>query len=208
MTHNDLQGKVAIVTGGARGIGESIVKVLASRGASIVINYTSSGQSANALVEHIKSTGGEALAVQANIGELDGAKKIVDAAVKAYGKIDIIVNNAGIAEFHPVTQVDTDSFERQYNVNVRGPLLLVKESAPHLQEYGRIINLSSVGARNGFPGGSVYAGTKGALDPCRACGHQSSLASGSQATASTLDLSPRKWPRVKRATSSSLYRSW
>jgi 3-oxoacyl-[acyl-carrier protein] reductase len=60
--------------------------------------------------------------------------------------------------------VDTDSFERQYNVNVRGPLLLVKESAPHLQEYGRIINLSSVGARNGFPGGSVYAGTKGALE--------------------------------------------
>ncbi|KAH8555082.1 hypothetical protein BGW37DRAFT_553337 [Umbelopsis sp. PMI_123] len=164
MAAQPLQGKVAIVTGGARGIGEAIVNVLAEQGAAIVINYSSSADRANALVKKIVDAGGQAIAVQANIGELDGAKKIVDATVKAFGKIDIIVNNAGVSVFQAVVDIDMKEYEQHFNVNVRGPLLLVKESSPHLQEYGRIINISSVGARLGFPGSCVYSATKAALE--------------------------------------------
>ncbi|KAH8555073.1 3-oxoacyl-reductase [Umbelopsis sp. PMI_123] len=164
MTCQSLPGKVAIVTGGSRGIGEAIVKEFAKQGATIVINYTASEDRANTLVKNIVDAGGRAIAVQADIGSVDGAKKIVDATVKAFGKIDIIVNNAGVICFQLLGQVELKEFERHYNINVRGPLLLVKESLPYLQEYGRIINLSSVSARIAFPGASVYAGTKAALE--------------------------------------------
>lgn len=164
MSAQPLQGKIAIVTGGTRGIGEAIVNVLSKKGASIVVNYTSSEDRAKALVKQIIDAGGKAISVQADIGALDGAKKIVDATVKEFGKIDIIVNNAAVATFQGLDEVEVDEYERQYRVNVRGPLLLVKESKPHLQENGRIINISSVGARFGMPGSSIYAGTKGALE--------------------------------------------
>jgi 3-oxoacyl-[acyl-carrier protein] reductase len=164
MASKTLEGKVAVITGGTRGIGRAITETLSKQGASVVINYTSSADIAKTLVEEIKQNGGQAVSVQANIGEVDGAKKIVDAAVKAFGKIDILVNNAAIAEFHPIELEDADIYERQFNINVRGPLLLVKESIPHLQDYGRIINISSVAARFGFPASSIYAGTKGALE--------------------------------------------
>ncbi|KAH8555080.1 hypothetical protein BGW37DRAFT_516015 [Umbelopsis sp. PMI_123] len=124
MAAQPLQGKVSIVTGGSRGIGEGIVKELAKQGATVVINYAVSEDRANALVKQIVDAGGQAIAVQADIGELDGAKKIVDAAVKTFGKIDIIVNNAGVLCLEQVDQVDVKEIERLYNVNVRGPLLL------------------------------------------------------------------------------------
>jgi 3-oxoacyl-[acyl-carrier protein] reductase len=164
MSTQSLQGKIAIVTGGTRGIGEAIVKVLASKGASIVVNYTSSEDRAKSLVKQIIEAGGKAISIQADVGAVDGAKKIVDATVKEFGKIDIVVNNAAVATFQGLDEVEIDEYERQYNVNVRGPLLLVKESKPHLQENGRIINISSVSARFGMPGSSIYAGTKGALE--------------------------------------------
>lgn len=164
MTAQPLQGKVAIVTGGTRGIGEVIVNVLANQGASVVINYTSSADRAAAMVKYIQDAGGKAISVQANIGDLNGAKKIVDAAAEAFGKIDIVVNNAAIGVFQVLEEIKVEDYEALFNVNVRGPILLVKESAPYLQEYGRIINISSVGARNGFHGAAVYAGTKGALE--------------------------------------------
>jgi 3-oxoacyl-[acyl-carrier protein] reductase len=164
MAAQPLQGKVAIVTGGSRGIGEAIVNVLAEQGAAIVINYSSSADRANAMVKKIVDAGGQAIAVQADIGTVDGPKKIVDATVKAFSKIDIIVNNAGVLSFQLLEDLDLNEYDRHYNINVRGPLLLVKESLPHLQEYGRIINISSVGARTAFPGSSTYAGTKAALE--------------------------------------------
>ncbi|CAO3682205.1 unnamed protein product [Umbelopsis ramanniana] len=164
MSTQSLQGKIAIVTGGTRGIGEAIVNVLAKKGASIVVNYTSSEDRAKSLVKQIIEAGGKAISIQADVGAVDGAKKIVDATIKEFGKIDIIVNNAAVATFQGLDEVEIDEYERQYNVNVRGPLLLVKESKPHLQENGRIINISSVSARFGMPGSSIYAGTKGALE--------------------------------------------
>jgi len=164
MVEKRLNGKIAIVTGGSRGIGEAIVRLLASQGASVVVNYTSSEARANAIVQELKSQGVKAIAVQADMGSVDGAKKIVDATVKAFGKIDIIVNNAAIAEFSTLQDIKPEFFEKEYNVNVRGPLLLVKESTPYLQEYGRIINMSSVAARYGLPASSIYAGTKAAVE--------------------------------------------
>ncbi|KAG2176878.1 hypothetical protein INT43_007532 [Umbelopsis isabellina] len=161
-----LKGKVAIVTGGTRGIGEAIVKLLASRGADVVINYTSDSSESLAknLIEQVKTHGVKAVSVQADMGSLDAPKKIVNAAVEAFGKIDIIVNNGGVADFKPLTDLTVEHYEKIYNVNVRGPLFLVKESIPHLQEYGRIINISSVAARLGLAGSSVYASSKTALE--------------------------------------------
>ncbi|KAH8555078.1 hypothetical protein BGW37DRAFT_125275 [Umbelopsis sp. PMI_123] len=164
MAAQPLQGKIAIVTGGSRGIGEGIVKEFAKQGATVVVNYTASEDRANALVRQILDDGGQAIAVQADIGTENGAKKIVDATVKAFARIDIIVNNAGVGGFHLIGDSDTQLFEKYFNVNVRGPLLLVKESLPYLQENGRIINISSVAARVGVTGASIYGGTKGALE--------------------------------------------
>jgi 3-oxoacyl-[acyl-carrier protein] reductase len=164
MAAQPLQGKVAIVTGGTRGIGEAIVNVLAKQGASVVINYTSSVDRAQTLVKQIKDANGQAISVQANMGDVDGPKKIVNAAVEAFGKIDIIVNNAAIGVLQVLEKIQLEDYENTFNVNLRGPIFLVKESAPHLQENGRIINISSVGARNGFHGAGVYVATKGALE--------------------------------------------
>lgn len=161
-----LKGKVAIVTGGTRGIGEAIVKHLAGKGADIVINYTSSSSESLAkdLVEQVKTHGVKAVYVQADLGTLEGPKKIIDTAVEAFGKIDIIVNNGAIADFQPLTDTTVEMYEKTHNINVRGPLFLVKESLPHLQEYGRIVNISSVAARLGYPGSSAYASSKAALE--------------------------------------------
>jgi NAD(P)-dependent dehydrogenase (short-subunit alcohol dehydrogenase family) len=100
-----LQGKVAIVTGGTRGIGETIGNVLANQGASVVINYTSSADRAAAMVRNIQDAGGKAISFQANIGDLNGAKNIVDAAAENFGKIDIIVNNAAIGVFQVLEEI-------------------------------------------------------------------------------------------------------
>jgi 3-oxoacyl-[acyl-carrier protein] reductase len=91
-------------------------------------------------------------------------KKIVEATIEAFGKIDIVVNNAAIGVFQVLEEIQVEDYAAMFNVKVRGPILLVKESAPHLQENGRIINITSAGARNWFHGGAVYAGTKGALE--------------------------------------------
>jgi 3-oxoacyl-[acyl-carrier protein] reductase len=160
----NLQGKVAIVTGGSKGIGASIVKELSRRGAKVVINYSSSEDLASALASSIKEQGGEAITVQANIGSVEGPKKVVDAAITAYGKIDIVVNNAAAMQLRPVTAMQVEDIKDQCNLGIRGPLLLVKESAAYLQEHGRIINISSIVARCGIPHSSVFAATKGALE--------------------------------------------
>jgi 3-oxoacyl-[acyl-carrier protein] reductase len=164
MAAKTLQGKVAIVTGGTRGIGEGIVKAFVEQGAYVVINYTSSEDRATNLVKQIKDNGGQAIAVRADVGDELGPKKIVDETIKAFGKIDIIVNNAGVTLMQTIDQADVESADRVYKINVRGPILLIKESTPHLREYGRIINVSSVTARLGLPGLSIYSASKAALE--------------------------------------------
>ncbi|KAH8557109.1 3-oxoacyl-reductase [Umbelopsis sp. PMI_123] len=163
MTTQLLQGKVAIITGGTRGIGEGIVKAFAEQGASIVVTFNTSEDQANSVVKKIKENGGQAISVQADLGDVSGPKKIVDETIKAFGKIDIIVNNAAITLMQPMDKAEAEDIDRLYQVNVRGAILLIKESSPHLQENGRIINISSASARYPVPGLYLYSATKAAL---------------------------------------------
>ncbi|KAJ2955568.1 hypothetical protein NQZ79_g8457 [Umbelopsis isabellina] len=164
MSPTQLKNKVAIVTGGSRGIGAAIANFLAARGATVVINYVTSSDSAIEVVNSIKKEGGNAIAVQADIGTVEGPKQIVRATVEAFQKIDIIVNNAGVVDYTPLGEIDAAQHDKVQNINVRGPLLLVQESLPYLQRNGRIINLSSVASRMGLGGTSTYGASKAALE--------------------------------------------
>ena len=159
-----LNGKVAIVSGSSRGLGAAIAKELALNGAQVVVNYANSPAKAQEVLDAIKAKGGQAIAVAADLGSEEGPKHLVAETVKAYGKIDIVVNNGGIWKFEPIEDIQASTFDKYFAVNVRGPLLLVKESSPYLQNNGRIINISSIAARAGYSQSSIYGGTKAALE--------------------------------------------
>ncbi|KAI6899862.1 hypothetical protein D0869_12016 [Hortaea werneckii] len=171
-----LEGKVAIVTGGSRGIGAATCENLASKGASLIINYTSdsSTEKAEKLAQQLQTTYGvKCLPVQADMGSENGPAHIVDRAVNNFShpksrkfQIDIVINNAGVASKMLLEDCTSEEFARLYNVNVRGPLLLMKAVQPHLptDRSGRIVNVSSVSAALGFHEDAMYGGTKAALE--------------------------------------------
>ena len=162
-----LEGKVAIVTGASRGIGQTLAFDLASRGAKVAITYTSpSSQSGvERLAQRITTEANSAsVTVQADLREPSSADKVIDETVKAFGHIDILVNNAGLISGSLLQDVTPEEFDSVYHLNVLAPLLLVQKALPHLRRPGRIINLSSVGARANFSSVSVYASSKAALE--------------------------------------------
>jgi 3-oxoacyl-[acyl-carrier protein] reductase len=159
-----LQGKVAVVTGASKGIGAAIAKSLAAEGASVVVNYASSKSGADAVVDSIKKSGGKAVAAGGDVSKSADAEKIIDAAIKNYGRLDILVNNSGVYEFSPIEDVSEESFHRMFNINVLGLLLTTKAALKHIKEGGSIINIGSVVSRITPPASSVYTGTKGAVD--------------------------------------------
>jgi 3-oxoacyl-[acyl-carrier protein] reductase len=159
-----LTGKVAIVTGASKGIGAGIAKGLAAAGASVVVNYASSKSGADAVVAEIKKAGGSAVAVRGDVSKPDEAQGIVDAAVKVYGRLDILVNNSGVYGFVPLEATTPEEFHRQFNVNVLGLLLMTQAAVKHLGEGGSIINISSAVTRVTPPNSAIYTGTKGAVD--------------------------------------------
>ncbi|RYY01783.1 MAG: glucose 1-dehydrogenase [Gammaproteobacteria bacterium] len=161
---NKLAGKVAVVTGASKGIGASIAKHLAAEGAAVVVNYATSKQGADVVVEAIIAAGGNAIAVAGDVSKVSDAQAIIDAAVNTYGKLDILVNNSGIYEFAPIEAFTEEHFHKQFNVNVLGLLLTTQAAAKHLPEGGSIINIGSVVARITPPGSAVYTATKGAVD--------------------------------------------
>jgi 3-oxoacyl-[acyl-carrier protein] reductase len=163
MSHN-LHAKVAIVTGGSTGIGAAIARALAEAGASVVINYRSSKTEAEAVATAIEKTGGRAIAVGGNVSSEGDAKKVINAALDVFGRLDIIVNNAGISEFQPIEEFTSEHYERQFRTNVLGPMLIVSASLPHLQRGASIINISSSATHFAPPSSSVYTASKGALD--------------------------------------------
>jgi 3-oxoacyl-[acyl-carrier protein] reductase len=159
-----LKGKVAVVTGASKGIGAAIARSLAAEGASVVVNYASSKSGADAVVDSIKKAGGKAVAVGGDVSKNTEAEGIIDAAIKNYGRLDILVNNSGVYEFSPIESITEESFHRMFNINVLGLLLTTKAALKHIGEGGSIINVGSVVSRVTPPASSIYTGTKGAVD--------------------------------------------
>jgi 3-oxoacyl-[acyl-carrier protein] reductase len=159
-----LKGKVAVVTGSSKGIGAAIAKSLAAEGASVVVNYASSKAGADKVVAAITAAGGKAVAVGGDISKAADAQGLIAAAIKNYGRLDILVNNSGVYEFAPIADVTEESFHRLFNINVLGLLLTTQAAVKHLSEGASIINIGSAVSRITPPNSSVYTGTKGAVD--------------------------------------------
>jgi 3-oxoacyl-[acyl-carrier protein] reductase len=159
-----LKGKVAVVTGASKGIGAAIAKSLAAEGASVVVNYASSKSGARTVVDSITAAGGKAVAVGGDVSKASEAEGIIDAAIKNYGRLDILVNNSGVYEFSPIEGVTEEQFHKMFNINVLGLLLTTKAALKHIGEGGSIINVGSVASRVTPPASAVYTGTKGAVD--------------------------------------------
>ena len=160
-----LTGKVAVVTGASKGIGAGIAKSLAAEGASVVVNYASSREGADKVVAEIRKQGGKAVAVQGDVSKSADVKKLFQETKKAFGAVDVLVNNAGIYKFEPLEAVTESEFHRQFDINVLGTILATQEALNHFNpDGGSVINVSSVASMATFPYAVVYAATKSAVD--------------------------------------------
>ena len=160
-----LKGKVAVVTGASKGIGAGIAKGLGAEGASVVVNYSSSKENADRVVAQIRDKGGKAIAVQGDMSKAGDITRLFDEAKKAYGTVDVLVNNAGVYQFDPIEAVTETEFHRVFNTNVLGPILAIREAVKHFPASGgSVINVSSVVSEVAVPNSVVYSATKGAVD--------------------------------------------
>lgn len=159
-----LAGKVALVTGGSRGLGAAIAKRLAQDGAVVSITYTSSPQKADEVVRDIEAAAGKALAIQADSADVEAVKHAVAETVNTFGRLDILVNNAGVAALALIDQFLIEEFDQLVAVNIKGVFVATQEAVRHMGEGGRIIMIGSTSSDFAhFAGGSIYALTKGAV---------------------------------------------
>ncbi len=161
----DLAGRVALVTGGSRGIGRAIALALAASGASVVVNYRGNEAAASEVVEQITSTNGNALAIQSDVSDPATHESLIKATTDAFGRLDILINNAGIARDNLLLRMKTDELDDVLNTNLRGVMLLTKAALRPMMKnkWGRIINMSSIIGLTGNAGQSNYAATKAGL---------------------------------------------
>lgn len=156
--------RVALVTGASRGIGAAVARRLARDGFSVAVNYASSGAEADALVAELRAGGAAALAVRADIGRADDVRRMFDAVERQLGRVDVLVNNAGILKTGPLADATDDAFDRIFDINVRGTFNTLREAAKRLADGGRIINFSSTTLALKLPGYGLYNATKGAVE--------------------------------------------
>jgi 3-oxoacyl-[acyl-carrier protein] reductase len=165
MANKKLAGKVAVVTGASKGIGAGIAKYLAVEGASVVVNYASSREGADQVVNEIVKEGGKAIAVQADVAKKKEIEHLFAETKKAFGRLDILVNNAGVYGFAPLEEATEDEFHRQFSVNVFGLILSTREALKYFgAEGGSVINIGSTISSLTPPATVVYTATKGAVD--------------------------------------------
>lgn len=164
MSTTTLQGKVAFIQGGSRGIGAATVKRLAREGAAVAFTYSQSADSAQVLAAEVEAAGGRVLAIRADSASEQAIREAINAAVQTFGKLDILVNNAGVLAIAPIEAFSIDDLDRTLNINVRSVVIASQEAARHMNDGGRIINIGSTNAeRMPFAGGAVYAMSKAAL---------------------------------------------
>jgi len=157
--------KVAVVTGASKGIGAGIARELAAAGTAVVVNYATDGESAEALVKQIKQEHGQAVAVQGDVSLAADVSRLFTDVSSAFGRLDILVNNAGVYRETPLSELTEEEFHREFNINVLGPLLVIRESLQYFgSQGGTIINIGSGASKMCPPGYSIYAASKSALD--------------------------------------------
>ncbi len=160
-----LNNKVAVVTGASKGIGASIAKGLAAEGASVVVNYASSKEGADRVVAEIQQAGGKAVAVHGDVSKSDEVRQIFAETEKAFGRLDVLVNNAAIYQFAPLGEITEEQIQKHFDINVKGLILTTQEAVKHFgSEGGSIINISSTATLMAVPSSTVYTATKSAVD--------------------------------------------
>jgi 3-oxoacyl-[acyl-carrier protein] reductase len=164
MQPKELQGKVALVTGASRGIGRAVAEELARAGAALAINFVADESAARRVVDTITAAGGRARAFQADMAEPEPVEKLFDDVLDEFGRLDVLVNNAGLACYAPIQDYRLEDFDRLMAVNVRGPFLACRQAARKMADNGAIINVTSTVTRVMLPRYGVYAATKGALE--------------------------------------------
>lgn len=159
-----MEGKVAIVTGGSRGIGRQIVLKLSSLGASVVINYAKDQKSADGLARQIIDGGGAALVVEADMSKVTDIERLFEKSISTFGQLDILVNNAGIANYKHIADFSEDEFDEIFAINVKGVFFCCRQAARLMADNGGIVNIGSTVTRVMFPTYGAYAATKGAVE--------------------------------------------
>ncbi|MGA9533641.1 MAG: glucose 1-dehydrogenase [Anaerolineales bacterium] len=160
------KGKVAIVTGGNSGIGKAIVLALAAGGAKIVIDYVASPEAANSLVEKVEEAGGQAVSVEADVRKVEDIRKLIGTAIESFGRLDVMVNNAGIESRQSLLETEESDYDRVMEVNAKGAFFGTQLAAKQMIEQGgggTIINISSVHEERPMPGNIAYCCSKGAM---------------------------------------------
>ncbi len=160
-----LTGKIAVVTGASKGIGAGIANAFCAEGASVVVNYASDRKGADRVLAEIADAGGNAIAVQANVSDPEDVKRLFAETRKAFGRLDVLVNNAGVFKFEPFEAISTAEFHREFSTNVLGPILTIQEAIRQFGfEGGRVINISSLAGSHSLPNGILYSATKAAVE--------------------------------------------
>jgi len=163
-TMSSLEGKVALVTGASRGIGRAIAERLGRDGASVALTYAGNRDKAEAVVETIKSNGVKAIAIQADISNIEDTRNLFKQVINSFGQLDIVVNNVGVSVYKLTVDITESDFDRVFNTNAKGTFFALQEAAKHISDGGRIISLSSGATRQSLPTAGLYGASKAAIE--------------------------------------------